>query len=239
MSDSEIHASTHQHPDEGGWLRPAVFGAMDGLVSNFALMMGVFGGTTALTGDTGPVVLAGVAGMAAGAFSMAAGEYTSVASQAEFIEAQVNTERRQIRVNGPIEEAELAERFLAVGMTEDTAKRAAAEVHTDPDAALQVHSLTEFGVRPGDYPSPVAAAVASFISFAAGALVPLVPLFFSITSAWPSAAAALVALFLCGALVTRVTSKSWWFSGLRQLVLGGAAASLTYVIGNAVGAGLA
>lgn len=239
MTESRIHASTHRHPEDGGWLRPAVFGAMDGLVSNFALMMGVFGGTAALNGDTGPVILAGVAGLAAGAFSMAAGEYTSVASHAEFIEAQVNTERTEIRINGPIEQAELAERFVAAGMTDETALRAASEVHADPDAALRVHALTEFGVRPGEYPSPVAAAVASFVSFGAGALVPLVPLLFGITSAWPSVGAALVALFLCGAVVTRVTSKTWWFSGLRQLVLGSAAASLTYAIGNLVGTSLA
>src|SRR5215204_6476135 len=82
----------HEHPDvTGGWLRPAVFGAMDGLVSNFALIMGVVGGTTA--DDTKPIVLAGLAGLAAGSFSMAAGEYTSVASQSEYALAQVEVER--------------------------------------------------------------------------------------------------------------------------------------------------
>jgi VIT1/CCC1 family predicted Fe2+/Mn2+ transporter len=235
---SEIHASTHRHPDDGGWLRPAVFGAMDGLVSNFALMMGVFGGTAALTGDTEPVILAGVAGLAAGAFSMAAGEYTSVASHAEFIEAQVDVERREISVHGKIEQAELAERFVALGIDDDTAARAAESIHSDPDTALQVHSLTEFGVRPGEYPSPVAAAIASFISFALGAFVPLVPLLFGVTSAWPSVWTSLCALFLCGAAVTRITSKTWWFSGLRQLVLGSTAAALTYGIGNLVGTNL-
>lgn len=235
---SEIHASTHRHPEEGGWLRPAVFGAMDGLVSNFALMMGVFGGTAALTGDTEPVILAGVAGLAAGAFSMAAGEYTSVASQAEFIEAQVDVERNEISIHGSVEQAELAERFEALGIDQETAERAAASIHADPETALQVHSLTEFGVRPGQYPSPIAAAIASFISFALGAFVPLVPLLFGVSSAWPSVGASLVALFICGAAVTRITSKTWWFSGVRQLVLGSAAASLTYAIGNLVGTGL-
>src|SRR5687768_16818197 len=113
---SEIHATTHRHPEDGGWLRPAVFGAMDGLVSNFALIMGVFGGSAAITGDLTPVILAGFAGLAAGAFSMAAGEYTSVASQAEFIDAQINVERREIRDHAPIEQAELAERFVALGI---------------------------------------------------------------------------------------------------------------------------
>src|SRR5690349_6013167 len=103
MTESQIHASTHRHPEDGGWLRPAVFGAMDGLVSNFALIMGVFGGSAAATSDLTPVILAGFAGLAAGAFSMAAGEYTSVASHAEFIDAQVNVERREIRDHGRIE----------------------------------------------------------------------------------------------------------------------------------------
>src|SRR4051812_9665693 len=92
----------HEHPDvTGGWLRPAVFGAMDGLVSNFALMMGVVGGSSA--SDAKPVVLAGLAGLAAGAFSMAAGEYTSVASQREFALAQVDIERQEILHNEPAE----------------------------------------------------------------------------------------------------------------------------------------
>src|SRR3990170_3240480 len=85
-----VEGIQHEHPDvTGGWLRPAVFGAMDGLVSNFALIAGVVGGTS---GDSEAVVLAGLAGLAAGAFSMAAGEYTSVASQAEFAKAQIDVE---------------------------------------------------------------------------------------------------------------------------------------------------
>src|SRR6185312_11266641 len=96
----------HEHPDvTGGWLRPAVFGAMDGLVSNFALMMGVVGGSNT---DTKPIILAGLAGLAAGAFSMAAGEYTSVASQSEFALAQVDVERSEIAANAEAETAELA-----------------------------------------------------------------------------------------------------------------------------------
>lgn len=235
---SEIHATTHRHPEEGGWLRPAVFGAMDGLVSNFALIAGVFGGSAAVAGGTHPVILAGLAGLAAGAFSMAAGEYTSVASQAEFIEAQVNLERREISRHRKIEQAELAERFEALGIDAATAGRAAQSIHDDPDIALQVHSLTEFGVRPGDYPSPLVAALSSFISFAVGAFVPLLPLLLGVSHLWPTTIASLAALFVCGAVVTRITSKSWWFSGLRQLVLGAAAAGMTYGIGNWVGASL-
>jgi VIT1/CCC1 family predicted Fe2+/Mn2+ transporter len=235
---TEIHASTHRHPEEGGWLRPAVFGAMDGLVSNFALIMGVFGGSAAVAGDLTPVILAGFAGLAAGAFSMAAGEYTSVASQAEFIDEQVNVERREIRDHARIEQAELAERFVALGIDGPTATRAAESIHSDPEMALRVHSLTEFGVRPGNYPSPVIAAVSSFISFAVGAMVPLVPLLFGATIVWPTVIASLVALFACGAVVTRITSRHWVFGGVRQLVLGATAAALTYGIGDLVGARL-
>ena len=235
---SEIHASTHRHPEEGGWLRPAVFGAMDGLVSNFALIMGVFGGSAAVAGDVTPVILAGFAGLAAGAFSMAAGEYTSVASQAEFIDAQVNVERREIRDHARIEQAELAERFEALGIDGPTARRAAESIHSDPEMALRVHSLTEFGVQPGNYPSPRVAAVSSFISFAAGAAVPLLPLLFGVTSIWPTVMGSLVGLFGCGAVVTRITSRHWVFGGIRQLALGAAAAGLTYGIGTLVGTGL-
>lgn len=235
---SEIHASTHRHPEDGGWLRPAVFGAMDGLVSNFALIMGVFGGSAAIAGDVTPVILAGFAGLAAGAFSMAAGEYTSVASHAEFIDAQVDVERREIRDHARIEQAELAERFTALGIDASTAKRAAESIHSDPEMALRVHSLTEFGVRPGNYPSPMVAAVSSFIAFAVGAVVPLVPLLVGVTTVGPTVIASLLALFACGAVVTRITSQHWVFGGLRQLALGAAAAGLTYVIGNLVGANL-
>ena len=230
-------AVQHEHPDvTGGWLRPAVFGAMDGLVSNFALMMGVVGGTQA--SDTQPVVLAGLAGLAAGAFSMAAGEYTSVASQREFALAQVDIERREILANEPAEEAELAAMFTAKGVDEDTAREMAREIHLDPEQAVKVHAREEFGVDTDDLASPLLAAASSFVAFAFGALVPLLSYLVGIETAWPAIALSLVGLFACGAVVTRVTARSWWFGGTRQLVLGGAAAGLTYLVGEAVGASL-
>ena len=230
-------AVQHEHPDvTGGWLRPAVFGAMDGLVSNFALMMGVVGGTQA--SDTQPVVLAGLAGLAAGAFSMAAGEYTSVASQREFALAQDDIERREILANEPAEEAELAAMFTAKGVDEDTAREMAREIHLDPEQAVKVHAREEFGVDTDDLASPLLAAAWSFVAFAFGALVPLLSYLVGIETAWPAIALSLVGLFACGAVVTRVTARSWWFGGTRQLVLGGAAAGLTYLVGEAVGASL-
>jgi len=227
----------HEHPDvTGGWLRPAVFGAMDGLVSNFALMMGVVGGSQA--SDTQPVVLAGLAGLAAGAFSMAAGEYTSVASQREFALAQVDVERYEILHNEQAEEAELAAMFVQKGVDEDTAREMAREVHLDPENAVRVHAREEFGVDTDDLASPTLAAASSFVSFALGAIIPLLSYLVGIETAWPAIVLSLVGLFACGAVVTRVTARSWWFGGTRQLLLGGAAAGLTYLVGEAVGASL-
>jgi VIT1/CCC1 family predicted Fe2+/Mn2+ transporter len=227
----------HEHPDvTGGWLRPAVFGAMDGLVSNFALMMGVVGGSQ--SSDTQPVVLAGLAGLAAGAFSMAAGEYTSVASQSEFALKQVDIERREILANEPAEEAELAAMFVEKGIDEHTAREMAREVHLDPENAVKVHAREEFGVDTDDLASPMLAAVSSFFSFALGAIIPLLSYLVGVESAWPAIVLSLVGLFACGAVVTRVTARTWWFGGTRQLVLGGAAAGLTYLVGEAVGASL-
>lgn len=224
----------HSHADvTGGWLRPAVFGAMDGLVSNLALIAGVAGGTD----DTGSraVVLAGLAGLAAGAFSMAAGEYTSVASQSELAEREIAKERREIVENPRAEQAELAERMVQSGVEDDVAAVAAAQVHRSIDDAVAVHARDEFGVDPDDLGSPWLAAGSSFLSFSVGALVPLLPYLLGASSLAPGLLLTLVALFGCGALVTRVTVRPWWYGGLRQMLLGGAAAAVTYFIGVAVG----
>ncbi|MFD1826639.1 MULTISPECIES: VIT1/CCC1 transporter family protein [Mumia] len=221
-----------EHPDvTGGWLRPSVFGASDGLVSNFALIMGMAGGTD----DPKPVIIAGVAGLAAGAFSMAVGEYTSVASQAEFARAEVERERREILRHDAQEQAELASMFVAKGVDESVAREVAQQIHSDPDNAVRVHAREEFGVDTEDLPSPMLAAVSSFLSFAVGALIPLLPLIFGITSMVPTVAVSLLALFGTGALVTAITDRPWWFGGLRQLVLGSAAAGLTFLVGTLVG----
>ncbi|MGH3423737.1 MAG: VIT1/CCC1 transporter family protein, partial [Nocardioidaceae bacterium] len=173
----------HEHPDvTGGWLRPAVFGAMDGLVSNFALIMGVAGGST----NTKPVILAGLAGLAAGAFSMAAGEYTSVASQSEYALAQVEIERDEILANADAEEAELASMIEEKGVQPDVAREVAAQIHTDVDNAVRVHAREEFGVDIDDLASPMLAAGSSFVSFAVGAVLPLLPFLLGASAVWPA-----------------------------------------------------
>ena len=228
----EAHRDNHTHRDvNGGWLRPAVFGAMDGLVSNLALMTGVSGGAV----GQHTVVLSGRAGLAAGAFSMAAGEYTSVASQRELVEAELDVERRQLRKHPADEEAELAALYESRGVEPRLAREVARQLSQDPEQALEIHAREELGIDPGDLPSPTVAAVSSFGSFALGALIPVAPYLLGASSIWPAVLAALLGLFLCGAVVAKVTARTWWYSGLRQLLLGGAAAGVTYALGTLFG----
>ncbi|MFK0252927.1 VIT1/CCC1 transporter family protein [Streptomyces sp. NPDC090445] len=226
------HRDNHTHRDvNGGWLRPAVFGAMDGLVSNLALMTGVAGGAVA----PHAVVITGLAGLAAGAFSMAAGEYTSVASQRELVLAELDVERQQL-LGHPVDEMEeLAELYVSRGVTPALAREVAMQLSRDPDQALEIHAREELGIDPDDLPSPLVAAASSFGSFALGALLPVLPYLLGATALWPAVLLALAGLFACGAVVSKVTARSWWSSGLRQLLLGGAAAGVTYILGTWIG----
>lgn len=234
----DIPGIRHEHSDvTGGWLRPAVFGAMDGLVSNLALIAGVAGGTRGAT-DSGAVVLAGLAGLAAGAFSMAAGEYTSVASQTEAAQKEIAKERAEILANPEGETRELAEMYVDKGIDKHLAHEVARQIHLDVDNAVAVHAREELGVDPDDLASPMLAAVSSFLAFGVGAMVPVLPYLLGAGTLMPGLVVTLVALFGCGAVVTQVTSRPWWFGGLRQMLLGGVAAALTYGIGALVGLGL-
>ncbi|WP_326821512.1 VIT1/CCC1 transporter family protein [Streptosporangium sp. NBC_01639] len=228
---AEIH---HAHRDvNGGWLRPSVFGAMDGLVSNFALIAGVAGGTA----STKVIVLAGMAGLAAGAFSMAGGEYVSVASQRELALAEIDIERRELQRNPESEQDELARLYESRGVDPELAAEVARQISRDPEKALEVHALVELGVTPDDLPAPGTAAVSSFLSFGVGAFLPLLPYLLGVTSLVSSAVISCVALFGAGALVSRVTARSWWYSGLRQLLVGVVAAALTFGLGRLLGGG--
>ena len=221
----EIH---HQHRDvSGGWLRPTVFGMMDGLVSNFALIVGFAGGRATPT----TVSLAGLAGLVAGAFSMATGEYISVQSQNESTTAELVIERRELRVNADAEQAELAASYVARGVDPDVAATFAAQISRDPEQALIVHAQEELGVDPTQLPSPRVAAGSSFLAFSVGALVPLLPYLFGATTVLISLALSVVALFVAGLLTAQFTSRGRLYSGARQLLLGGAAAAVTYAVG--------
>lgn len=235
-----FHVPGHEHPDvSGGWLRPAVFGAMDGLVSNVALIAGVAAGaSTAGADQSQSVLLAGFAGLSAGALSMAAGEYTSVASQTEAAQREIAREREEIRLNPDEEIAELAARLEGMGVEAGLADSVAEQIHRDPEVAVTVHARQELGVSDDDLASPTVAAVSSFVSFSVGAAVPLVPWLIGVPELWLAVLLTLVGLFACGAIVAQVTVRSWWYSGLRQVLLGGVAAAATYGLGAAVGTGL-
>ena len=228
----EVH---HQHRDiSGGWLRPTVFGMMDGLVSNFALIAGVAGAGSSVSVHA--VSLAGLAGLVGGAFSMAAGEYVSVQSQNESAQAEIEVERHEIKINSGAEQAELAQMYVERGVEPALAGQVAAQLSRDPDQALTIHVREELGMDPQGLPSPWTAAGSSLLSFSLGALIPLLPYLFGARVLWLSAVLALVALFVAGAATARFTERGWLFSGTRQLVLGGLAAAVTYGVGQAFGA---
>jgi vacuolar iron transporter family protein len=229
LPPAEIH---HDHQDvSGGWLRAAVFGAMDGLVSNLALISGMAGGDAAAS----TVALAGVAGLAAGAFSMAAGEYVSVKSQNELAEHEISIERAEILARPDAELAELAQTYVARGVDPELARQVAQQISSDTERAVRTHAMLELGVDPAHLASPLVAAGSSFVSFSIGALVPLLPYLFGASALWPAVVLASIGLFAAGALVARVTARAWWFSGLRQLGFGLTAAALTYLVGAVVG----
>ena len=230
MADSDEIG--HQHQDiSGGWLRPAVFGAMDGLVTNIALVAGVGGGG----GDADVIVLSGMAGLVAGAFSMATGEYASVETQNDAVRAEVRVERDELRRHPEAERVELVASFVAMGLTRETAQRVADEVHADPKLAVKVHLAQELGVDPEEQPSPWVAGASSFLCFAIGALVPLLPFLLGFTSLLLGMGAGAVGLVVAGALAARFTTRPWWLGGLRQLGFGAIAAVATYLVGMLIG----
>jgi vacuolar iron transporter family protein len=225
----------HEHPDvTGGWLRPAVFGAMDGLVSNVALIAGMAGGTQDI-GDSNAVVLAGIAGLIGGAFSMATGEYVSVASQSEAAAREIDKERREIIRNPAGETAELAEMYVEKGLDQNLANEVARQIHVDVERAVSVHAREELGVDPRELASPRLAAASSFLAFAVGALVPLLPYLLGSTNLLLAVAMTLLALFVGGAVVARLTIRPWWYGGVRQALMGGVAAAVTYAFGLLIG----
>ncbi|SCL30477.1 Predicted Fe2+/Mn2+ transporter, VIT1/CCC1 family [Micromonospora nigra] len=232
MTDTPAALREAHHADvSGGWLRPAVFGAMDGLVTNIALIAGVGGGGV----SPRSIVLTGTAGLVAGAISMGLGEYTSVRSANEQVAAEVAKERRELERHPEAEARELAEMWVARGLPADLARQVAAAVRRDPELALRMHVREELGVDPDDQPSPWAAATSSFLFFSVGALVPLLPYLLGATSLALALAVGGLGLFLAGAVVSRFTNRAWWSGGLRQLLVGGAAAVATYLIGMLIG----
>jgi VIT1/CCC1 family predicted Fe2+/Mn2+ transporter len=217
----------------GGTLRAAVFGVSDGLVSNMSLVMGVAGATL----DANFILLAGLSGMLAGAASMAAGEYVSMQAQRELLERQIQLEAAELAVTPDEERLELEAIYRAKGIPKQEASQIAAQLISDPDVALDSLVREELGLDPHQLGSSTGAALSSFVAFSLGALLPVLPFFLG--ASWPLVALSLalsgVALFSVGAVLTIFTGRSALYSGGRQLLIGGAAAALTFLLGRLIG----
>lgn len=226
----------HRHRDvSGGWLRPTVFGAVDGLVTNAALIAGVGGGGV----STHAIVLTGLAGLVAGAFSMGTGEYVSVSNQNELVHAEVAVERDMHARFPDAEQRELTDRFRGYGADPETAARMAEAVSADPEMALRLHARDELGVDPHELPSPIVAGIASLLAFSFGAIVPLLPYLAGLRTLWFSLMIAGIALVCGGASVGRLTGRSPVRAGLRQVLLGALAVVVTFAVGRMIGASVA
>jgi VIT1/CCC1 family predicted Fe2+/Mn2+ transporter len=224
----------HEHADvSGGWLRAATFGAMDGLVTNIALIAGVGGGGA----GRHTLILTGVAGLVAGAISMGIGEYTSVRTQNEQVAAELTKELRELEANPEGEADELVEMWTARGLPRPLARQVADVLKANPRQALRVHAQEELGVVPDELPSPWTAAFSSLVCFSVGAAIPLLSYLVGFDSLLLALVSGGIGLFAAGAVVAGFTGRSWWLSGLRQLALGALAAGVTYVIGALIGVG--
>src|SRR5438105_8643997 len=204
----ERPAFEHHHRDiRGGTARAAVCGVSDGLVSNFSLILGVAAGSH---NAQGAVRLAGLAGLVAGAVSMAIGEYISMTAQAELFERELELERIEIHRRPENERRELAHIYRSRGVDPGTADELASQMMRDPDLALETHAREELGIDPKALGSPIGAAASSFVSFALGAVVPLMPWFFGGGHGYVLATVVLGALgaLAVGAGLARFTGRS-------------------------------
>lgn len=227
----------HRRAGSGGSLRAAVFGVNDGLVSNTSLLLGLAGAAA----NDQTIVMSGVAGLLAGAFSMAAGEYLSVRSQRELFEYQIAEEREEL-ARYPAEEAEeLALIYNARGVPIEEARVMTRKLLDDPEVALDTLAREELGLNPDELGSPMRASLSSFVAFAIGAVVPLLPF---LLSSGPrrmtiAAAAAGIALFAVGGVLSLFSGRNAWVGGVRMLAIGAAAGLATFGIGRWLGVALA
>ncbi|HEX9331250.1 MAG TPA: VIT1/CCC1 transporter family protein [Anaerolineales bacterium] len=235
LSGGSVAQLEGRHKASGGnALRAAVLGANDGLVSILSLVMGVAGATNSRT----DVLIAGLAGVLAGAGSMALGEWLSVQSSRELYGHQIKIEAEEIAANPEEEQEELALIYQSKGLPEDRAKELAMHMMADKDSILDTLAREELGIDPEELGgSAYVAAITSFFLFAFGALFPILPFLFLIgtTAIYMSLIVSGIGLFIIGAAITLMTGRSVWFSGMRQVLVGLAAAVLTYGIGKLIG----
>jgi VIT1/CCC1 family predicted Fe2+/Mn2+ transporter len=225
----------HVHRDvQGGAERAAIFGVSDGLVSNVALILGV---AAAAEGGSA-VLIAGLSGLLAGAASMAAGEYVSMKAQAELVERELDRERESLAKNPRAETHELAKLYESRGVDPDQARDIATAVMADPKIALEVHAREELGVDPEEIGNPLRAAVSSFIAFAIGAILPLIPWFFTdgTDAAIYSVVVGLGASAAVGVALATFTKRSAFRTAARQMILAAAACAATFAVGSLLGA---
>jgi VIT1/CCC1 family predicted Fe2+/Mn2+ transporter len=220
----------------GGTLRAGVFGANDGLVSNLSLVLGV----AAAGAQRGALLVTGLAGLFAGALSMAVGEYVSVASQRDLLRRQIVLEGRELAEAPEEEEAELAQLLREKGLSDAQAGDTARQIMQNPDSALDTLVREELGLDPGDLGSPTRVALSSFLTFAAGAALPLLPLVFLTGRAAAIGAAVLGGVVLggVGALLGFLSGTSPLRAAARMIVLAALAAGVTVGVGRVVGASL-
>ena len=218
--------------DRAGWLRAAVLGADDGIVSTASLVIGV----AAATASRNAVLVAGVAGLVAGATSMAAGEYVSVSSQRDAEQADIAREQQELAADPDLEQAELTEVYVRRGLDRPLAATVAERLmEADP---LGSHVRDELGLQPGRLARPLQAAVVSAVSFAVGAALPLMLMVLAPVSVriLVTAAGALALLALLGSIGARLGGAQPGRAALRVTVGGGLAMGLTALIGQVVGA---
>jgi vacuolar iron transporter family protein len=234
MPTSSVQVGARHRSAVGGNLRAAVFGVNDGLISNASLVLGVAGAGIA----GGGVLLTGAAGLLAGALSMACGEYVSVRSQREMYEHQIALEREELAEYPEEEAEELALIYEARGLGLPQARELARALLANPRQALDVLAREELGLNPEDLGSPWRAAVASFVTFALGAALPLVPFLLRVPgprAVLLSAAVTLLALFGVGLGLSLFTGRSALWSATRMALIGGAAGAATFLLGRALG----
>ena len=224
--------------DRSGAVRAAVFGVSDGLVSNTALVMGFAGAAP----NNSTILFAGLAGLLAGAFSMAAGEYVSVASQRDLFRREIAMEESELRDKPEEEQKELELIYRAKGLSREQAGMVAAQIMTDPKIALETLAREELGLDPNELGNPVKVAISSFIAFAIGASVVVLPyLFFTGPTASTSiplllaVSLSLVSMIIVGSVVGRLSGRGMIFSAARQLAWGVGAAVVTYGVGRIIG----
>jgi VIT1/CCC1 family predicted Fe2+/Mn2+ transporter len=205
----------------------------DGLVTNVSLILG-FAGANA---GPGFVRLAGIAGLTAGAFSMATGEWISMRAQRELFERELALEQHEISHRPEGERRELVRIYEDRGVDPTVARTLASEMMRTPELALETHAREELGIDPGALGKPLQAAVSSFATFALGALLPLIPWFFSRGTAATVASVVVgaVAALGVGAALTVFTRQKWWKSSLRQLLVSAIAASVVFGVGSGIG----